>query len=431
MSLAPPRRVLRFIGSAALATAALLFPPLFSRVLCMEPLLPGDRIVLYAVAAAVATCGIALLALPLRLARPMVPATLCVLALVNMEIGARVAAKWLMSDQTQGNVLSLGAARSLDVEPFVAQPFVQYTGNPDAGYNPFGFSGPALDYGKDEGVLRVLCLGGSTTEGDTGYPHRLEGFLEEHGGDLSGGYEVLNFGLSGWSSAHSLVNFVLNGVDFAPDYVVIHQGWNDFLARDSGCSLVGDYSHHAFPTYGQAFSPTERALLGSMVYRLGKALTQPATTEHTRPAMRAAPHGPECTEVDELWPFRRNIQTLVDVATARDATVVLTTQPRALELDSKDYPDPALKTRHLDIDAHHIDECNAVMREVYAEERGDALMVDLAQEMTGVAEHVFKDLAHVNEDGHQLKAEAIGRAILADLRADSGQGDDPPDKIQD
>jgi hypothetical protein len=50
----------------------------------------------------------------------------------------------------------------------------------------------------------------------------MEDYLNAHASAGDGRFEVLNFGLGFYTTAHSLVNYVLNVVDYHPGYLVIH-----------------------------------------------------------------------------------------------------------------------------------------------------------------------------------------------------------------
>ena len=73
----------------------------------------------------------------------------------------------------------------------------------------------------------------------------------------------------------------------------------------------------------------------------------------------------------------------------------------------------------------HIDDSNEVVRAVFAERGRDVLLVDLDREMTGEADHVFVDLARVNNEGNLMKAEHIGHAIVVDLQRHCASGTSP------
>src|SRR5438477_2319589 len=106
----------------------------------------------------------------------------------------------------------------------------------------------------------------------------------------------------------------------------------------------------------------------------------------------------------ELGVFRRNIESIIDVASARQIKVVLTTVPR-------------LTDEHL----HHIDQLNAkcidqeneVLRSIAAN-HDRLLFVDLDKLMTGKVNHLFRDAVHVNDNGNRMKAEYLGQRVNDD-----------------
>ncbi len=64
------------------------------------------------------------------------------------------------------------------------------------------------------------------------------------------------------------------------------------------------------------------------------------------------------------------------------------------------------------INTPHIDQCNAIVRELYRSHRASSLFVDLDSMMTGTMNEVFRDVAHVTEAGRRFKAEQLGAVIL-------------------
>src|SRR5207237_10599921 len=108
-------------------------------------------------------------------------------------------------------------------------------------YNIFGFNGRDFAYAKPPGVIRIAALGASTTE--DGYPAMLEEYLNTRIAAQSNRFEVMNFGHAYYTSAHVLVNFVLNVIDFATAYVIIHQAANNQSARASEPEFRWVYSH--------------------------------------------------------------------------------------------------------------------------------------------------------------------------------------------
>lgn len=108
-------------------------------------------------------------------------------------------------------------------------PFLQFTeprvAFPD-GDRAYGFDGVRhSQLPKPAGIVRIAWLGGSKTSGD---PRFLEECLNEHG---SWRFEVLDFRVNGWSSVHTMLNFILNVREFHPDIVLVQ---NDI--REAVCS---------------------------------------------------------------------------------------------------------------------------------------------------------------------------------------------------
>ncbi len=117
--------------------------------------------------------------------------------------------------------------------------------------NNMGHFGEDFSFEKPDNVLRVACLGASTTANniadknrDYSYPKILQDLLNAHfkknGFDKQA--EVYNCGIGGWVSADILIDFMLNVIYTKPDYVVLYHGLNDlplYLTDD----FLPDYSH--------------------------------------------------------------------------------------------------------------------------------------------------------------------------------------------
>src|SRR5262249_39243421 len=233
-----------------------------------------------------------------------------------------------------------------------------------------------------------------------GYPAMLEEYLNTRVAAQSNRFEVMNFGQGYWTSAHVLVNFVLNVIDFAPDYIIIHVAANDEHARASEAEFRGDYSH-----YLKVFQPPpifDRYLLRvSVPYRALKFYLNPNPewmfVEAASQIRRKVPQ--RAMNARELGVFRRNIETIIDVASARQIKVVLTTMPHSTD---------ECYTR-----VHYIDQFNEVLRSIAAN-HDRLLFVDLDKLMTGKDNSVFVDPVHVNDTGRRMKAEYLGKRILDD-----------------
>ena len=122
----------------------------------------------------------------------------------------------------------------------IGQPYLLYTSAPNyehprhgPQHNADGYRGKMTPLEKRDGVLRVVCLGGSTTYGwsvarpEQAYPAQLEELLRSN---LPSGYmdvEVINAGLPWGTSAEILTHYHFKYHYYQPDVVVINSGGND------------------------------------------------------------------------------------------------------------------------------------------------------------------------------------------------------------
>ncbi|MEM9024273.1 MAG: SGNH/GDSL hydrolase family protein, partial [Bacteroidota bacterium] len=146
------------------------------------------------------------------------------LLLIGIEMSGRWSYRLWADEPTRAAVEELTDRATPGRMIFTGHPYVHYTGVPNKGFNNRGFHGSDWAREKPAGVFRVACIGGSTTA--RGYPADLEAWLNTRADTV---FEVLNVGLGGWTTAHSVANFVLNVVDYNPDLVVIHHAWNDVV----------------------------------------------------------------------------------------------------------------------------------------------------------------------------------------------------------
>lgn len=155
-----------------------------------------------------------------------------------VELGARAV---MPAQFKTGRQILLGAEESplVRMQNTIGQAYLLYTPAPNYkgaqhGYhNADGYRGKAVPLDKREGVLRVLCLGGSTTYGWTvakpeeAYPAVLEEMLRTN---LPPGFtdvEVINAGLPWGTSAEILTHYHFKYHYYRPDLVIINTGGND------------------------------------------------------------------------------------------------------------------------------------------------------------------------------------------------------------
>ncbi|HVN29217.1 MAG TPA: SGNH/GDSL hydrolase family protein, partial [Candidatus Binataceae bacterium] len=200
-------------------------------------------------------------------------------------------------------------------------PFLQYTrprtqladGDQEYGFRNIKMS----DVPKPAGMVRIACLGGMSTEG--GYPELLRAYLDDAGGATR--FQVLNFGIDGWSSVHSMLNFILNVREFRPDVVVVRDELRSAFCSGYPCSCGGrrhDYTPRSF----RANLLDRPMVRHSALYRAMKAM------------MARGRGGTIPADARELRQYRRNIETICTLAEVQKINVVLVTLPRDREDDS-------------------------------------------------------------------------------------------------
>jgi len=153
------------------------------------------------------------------------------------------AAQRLMTPSHEtGRLILMGAEdqQLVRMQNTIGQPYLLYISAPNythyrhgPQHNAEGYRGKLVPMERQPGVLRVLCLGGSTTYGwsvpypGQAYPAQLEDFLRA---DLPAGYtdvEVINGGLPWGTSAEILTHYHFKYHYYRPDIVIINTGGND------------------------------------------------------------------------------------------------------------------------------------------------------------------------------------------------------------
>ena len=410
-------RVIKWIGLIGGLFGLLLVPPVAARLWALEPLHSSDVVGLWVLAGAMILLGL-LVAFGRFAGRMQFAALLMPLyGFLLVEMGARTWVRFA-DTETQLEVMRLGRQSYEEMMAFKPHPFLLHVGRPAVAmvgneamgnlspFNELGFLGALRPYEKPRNTIRVVCMGGSTTA--RGYPFLLGSKLDEGLGKRWRA-QALNFGMGYYSSAHSVVNFCLNALDFDPDYVIFHQAWNDARVRNRDAPTRGDYTH-AFKAFEHPVIPDRYLIRGSVVYRyLKERFFGQADWAYLAPAItRDTPFkkGEKFTDLTELEPYARNVRTILDVALARGVMPVLTTQPHT--------SDPDVERANISV---HIQQCNDIVREIAAEYGERILFVDLDRMVTGVHDDFFVDLGHMNQEGKAFKAEAFAKVILEHFEA--------------
>ncbi|MEQ8767117.1 MAG: SGNH/GDSL hydrolase family protein [Planctomycetota bacterium] len=289
-------------------------------------------------------------------------------------------------------------------------PYTLYTRNRSlSGVSSLGFRERELQIEKAPGVVRIACLGGSTTWGSNSlgrlgaYPHYLEKALQERFGEA---YEVANWGMPGWLSSESMINYFLKVQDFAPDIVIIHHAVNDVVARNRP-GFRRDYSHHRQPWTDRPLGWVNRTL-ASFSHLYCWILLETGTVRLDVEAWVDRPEtGRSVFEasgelsLETAEPYRRNIRTICEHVRLRGGVPVLLTMPVR-----PGTPDDWLR--------QGIEQHNQILRQLEGDDV--AVLVDLAERVKSSARDLephFSDIVHMRPYGHRLKALFLLEALVA------------------
>jgi lysophospholipase L1-like esterase len=264
---------------------------------------------------------------------PVGVAGVAVGAIAVLEILLRV------YQRLRGGYPLLGAYRSAKAKTlaYESHPYALYTKRPNAGglypSNNLGYGGTRpLSRQKARGAVRIYCAGGSTTEQhdpdrgpNSSWPAQLQDCLGSRFAPTP--IECVNAGMSGYTSAESLSEFLFRGVDLSPDVLLVYHNLNDAWTCQMVRGFRADYSHarrHKSWSLGWINRLPQlphvrlwEVLRGRLSERFGKA--QSLLYWISDPPW----DGAVSVDEDAVWAFRRNVTSLVAAAQAWGCVPVL------------------------------------------------------------------------------------------------------------
>lgn len=202
---------------------------------------------------------------------------------------------------------------------FVRHPYlvaVGATGRQPTGvvHNSLDFRSKEISTPKKPGVKRIITLGGSTTYG-TFVPDGAT-WSEVLQKELGAGYEVMNWGIPGYTTVENLTETALLLSDAQPDIAIYYEGWNDARVQHIK-DLQGDYSNfHPRSLYitmgfGPAFNPEKSATAFFIKQRLfSNPQADPLGQFHIEPSATAL-----TAEVDArpIQLYQRNLRSIAAI----------------------------------------------------------------------------------------------------------------------
>jgi hypothetical protein len=266
-----------------------------------------------------------------------------------------------------------------------------------------GFEGLKLsDIPKPVNTIRVACIGNSTVKD---YPQLLEQFLNQ--ANPPSRFQVLNFGVPWWSSLHSTVNYILNVIEFNPDYVVIHDNCNDHNYRGYP-GLRGDGAHayqpYSIPTRQDVFWMRLFVIYRLVIIYLSRKFPKFLKPHFSMEKIILRSGKKYTYDPYELHIFDKNIDTIYAVSKHRNIKLCLMTFPFSNVLNYGE--------EHSKVYRPHMRAINEILRAKAAQY--GLILVDADRLMTG-EEEMFWDPVHVQLIGDKIKSYLIGCKILEDL----------------
>ncbi len=250
-----------------------------------------------------------------------------------------------------------------------------------------------FSYIKPPDVIRVACLGGSTTMNQ--YPAALAKLLNRWPGDKR--FEVMDFGCDAWTLMESTINYMIRVAAFAPDVVIVHHGVNDGPPR-IWPDFKPDYSHFRI-AWRESGMPRFMSRIIARSW-LGVFCMQRLGISHfdiSNSTVRRVPLKDLKRKLDpeSLLPYEHNLRMLSTMVQSNGGQLIAA--PMAYN-----------RKHNNSFDQVRIQECNRVTRSV-AEQLG-VQVVETDLLMKNKPEW-FLDLVHLNAMGNNYKAQVFSMAV--------------------
>ncbi len=306
------------------------------------------------------------------------------------------------------------------VELFRRHPFLVAEGRPNARYaskegitfrhNNIGVRGTDVGVPKEPGIKRVLVLGGSSSycvgvSNNQTWPHLLQERLGKP-------YEVINFGVPGYTSAEHVIQTALSISDLSPDICVYYMGWND--ARNQHVAgLKSDYGDfHGKSQYNHlmlgAYKIGNRSVIiqtiGNLLKRVFVRNPDGVYSIQGDPDKLTAK-----IDVRALDLYKRNLRLLIALCRAQGIKPVMVPQIMNYGMLTDDKPYgwiPYVKDKDLKT---VMEAYNSAMRDICATEKVD--FVDDVLHVNYSTADFSDNLGHFSASGNERFAGCIARYL--------------------
>ncbi len=204
-------------------------------------------------------------------------------------------------------------------------------------FNSLGFRGGEFFPTKPTGTIRIICIGGSTTIGSNAggdnftYPHILEELLRKTYPKAKN-IEVINAGVFGYHSWHSLLRVEKEFDRYDPDFYIFMDGLNDVMAayaidkktlehlgNGSGSPILSQLVNKKQESFVHRMSTFMRgSALYSVMEQMGKGFQGWLESLNFSLKMR---------EKMKLFGYQKNVEQTFSLLHAKDKEIILLNYP--------------------------------------------------------------------------------------------------------
>lgn len=353
-----------------------------------------------------------------------------VIVMVIVEIGARL---YIMQTWSDEKVYAY-THHSAEKGRYSSHPYLPFVlrdshATPNGRYsnNSYGFRGKEFDIVKPAGVFRIVAVGASTTYGvvnsdQNTYPAQLERIIRESGYK---NVEVLNAGVTGYTTTETFINFYLRVLNLSPDMIIFYQARNDVFPQAFN-GYVPDFAHYRRSDY--SFGSTNYVhkylfrfshLFMWLSTRRGGLFGWSTRDENPHYGTVKFENRPTNSEIlinlsnDRVWAtYRNNIESIISLSKQNgDIKVVLSTYAFLKEkfnsgiIERDEAILPALEKQ--------IDKANDIVRQLAVDYQ--LTLVDTAKELEEKLDDYLVDDCHFNDRGQEARGKLIFNAIEPSL----------------
>lgn len=328
-------------------------------------------------------------------------------AYLFLKYSGRTVHPFLLNIESDGGIKAISPMFEGDMYTYL-DPHLGYAHNPHAARADYKTLPGFTIYGSGAGegkVLRIVTLGGSTTDGNT--PHIWAQALQEIMAREGVGVQVINGGVAGFSSNQELIKLIRDVLPLKPDLIISLNGVNEFGPRSAVRyhPMVNRYQaemmEYIVKEPEPKFMPNTHDLLQRVMRKISGV----------KPIKRGIHYGPK-VDVTAAEQWLRNVRLMHAVAEEFGIPYFCFLQPA---LGVGDYqPTEKESTLLLNNEGDVIWGYLKEAKEFYAEARSQCALlpycVDLVDVFVG-DQDVYADKMHPNTKGYEMIAKAVSKTL--------------------